>query len=357
MPSSTRLLAAIVLILSLAVGCGGSTIPRAAIEHNTAGSELFAAGDLERAEARFRLALEFHPGFAEAHANLGLVALARGQLAEAEAHLRGAIGLREDFGEAWGNLGVVLERRGRLDAAEEAYERALSIHPGITFARRALAWLLVRTGRLVEARAHLLRLLELAPDDAEAAGLLAWCELRLDRPQSARDIVDRALETDPEARAPRFVRGLLRARANELDGALADLEPLREDERLGREATVRVAAVWLLLDRADDALRAMEELLAHDPENPAAHLVAASAALSTGAWPRARHHASEALRVQPRLESALIALADACAHQGDPECARSALDRVSSRSGPVAREVERIRATLEATSQTDRRRP
>jgi tetratricopeptide (TPR) repeat protein len=343
--SDRRPPAALVFVV-LACGCGGTTLPRVAIEHNTAGAELLAEGDLERAEARFRLALEFHPGFAEARANLGLVALARGDLAEAERHLRSAIGLREDFGEAWGNLGVVLERRSRLDEAQEAYQRALAIHPGIVFARRDLAWLLARRGRLAEARAHLLRLVEIAPDDAEAAGLLAWCELRLDRPESAREIAERALERDAAARAPRLVRGMLRAHAGDLDDALADLEPLAGDPRLGREARIRIAAIAILQDRPDESLAAMEALLREDRNDPAAHLVAASAALYAGEWQRARHHAGEALRLQPALDSALLVLADACAHQGDAACARRALDRVASRSGAIAREVERIRAAV-----------
>lgn len=334
------------LALLLSAGCGAASISAAARDHNLLGAELLSEGDLERAEARFRLALEFQPGYAEARANLGLVALARGDLRAAEDHLRGAVGLREDFGEAWGNLGVVLEGQGRDGEARQAYERALAIHPGLAFARRDLAWLLARRGDLVAARAHLLRLTELVPDDADAAGLLAWCELRLDRVEAAREIAERALEADPDAIAPLLVRGILRARQGAYDDALADLELVRDDPRLGREARIRIAAIETITGAPEDALRAMEELIEEDDDDPAIHLVAASAALAAERWDRARHHADEVLRARPDLAPALIVLADACARSGDHACAERALARIEPREGTIAREIERVRAAL-----------
>src|SRR5690348_2662771 len=114
----------------LLVGCGGGALPRVAIEHNTAGATLLAEGDLDQAEARFRLALEYHPRFAEPRANLGLVALQRGDLPAAEENLRAAIRLNDDFAEAWANLGVVLVRRGHRREGRQAFEHALGVDPG-----------------------------------------------------------------------------------------------------------------------------------------------------------------------------------------------------------------------------------
>ena len=137
----------LVALLGCAVvcaGCGASRPSPAAELLVDEGAQHLAEGQLEQAEASLRLALEFEPGVAAAHANLGLVALARGDLEGAERALRAAIALREDFVEAWSDLGVVLERRGRDDAARAAYEHALSIHPGRPEPRLGLARLLVR---------------------------------------------------------------------------------------------------------------------------------------------------------------------------------------------------------------------
>ena len=60
-------LAAFLVLAALITGCAG-TAPLApkAVELNRAGTEALAAGNLEMAEARFALALEYHPRFVEA---------------------------------------------------------------------------------------------------------------------------------------------------------------------------------------------------------------------------------------------------------------------------------------------------
>jgi Flp pilus assembly protein TadD len=165
------------ILVSLAA-CGASALPKEAVHYNGQGAELLDRGELDQAEASFRLALEFHPRFSEPHANLGAVAIERGALHAAEKHLRTAIDLNEDFAQAWANLGVAEERLGRLDAAERDYERALSIDPGLAVARRNLALLLIHRGRLREARAELLRLAQIRPD-SDLRAMLSYAEARL----------------------------------------------------------------------------------------------------------------------------------------------------------------------------------
>ena len=64
--------------------CSGTTpLPAKAAELNRAGAHALAEGDLTTAEARFALALEYHPKFVEALTNLGLVEMQRGNLARA----------------------------------------------------------------------------------------------------------------------------------------------------------------------------------------------------------------------------------------------------------------------------------
>ncbi|MFW6050854.1 MAG: tetratricopeptide repeat protein [Myxococcota bacterium] len=263
-----------ILIASLA-GCAGATpLPPEAVEHNAAGAEALAGGRLDDAEARFRLALEYHPQFTEPRANLGLVALERGDLPAAESHLRGAIELNGDFAEAWANLGVVLERRGRDDGAREAYERALSIQPGLVPARRNLARLLVRTGRLGAARAHLMRLVQIEPSDLAARALLAHVELRLGRPAAAQVRAAAVLDEEPGHPVALLVRGVARAHRGDLDGAVRDLQRLSDDPVVGRHARLRLAAVHALRGERDRARTLLAPLVAETPDDPAVQLVA-----------------------------------------------------------------------------------
>lgn len=319
----------VVVFSMLSGACGGVAIPRVALEHDRAGAQHLVAGRLDEAEARLRLALEYSPGFAEAHANLGLVALARGHLREAERALRTAVSLDPDLAIAWGDLGVVHERLGDdepglLDEAQRDYEAALAIEPGQTGARRNLGLLLARLGRPAEARAHLLRLLELTPDDVEAAGVLAWCELRLERPQAAIRRADAALLHDPEAASPRLVRGVARAQRGDLDGAAADLAQAAARGALVAEAQLRLATVEALRGRYVEATALVRALLVRGAEDAAVRYVAAVVALAADDGAAARRHAEAALRLRPSLAEARVLLARICELEGDAACVAAA---------------------------------
>lgn len=267
-----RLLLALVAV-SLG-GCAATTpLPREAVALNTRGAEALAAGHLDDAEARFRLALEYSPRFSEPRANLGLVAMERGDLKGAEADLRGAIDLNEDFAEAWGDLGVVLERQGRPGDARAAYERALSIQPGLVDPRRNLSRLLIRRGDLASARAQLMRLVQIVGDDPDAQALLAYVELRSDRPRAALRRLAPVLQAHPDHPVALMVRGAARARLGDLCGAVADLTAASSDPAVGRQARVRLAAVELLRGDRLAARKVLGPLLAETPRDPAAQLV------------------------------------------------------------------------------------
>lgn len=296
-------MARILLALWL-TSCTSTAIAPLAREHNARGAALLAAGDLERAEANLRLALEYAPGLAEARMNLGVLAFRRGRLEEAERELRLALSLREDFGEAWGNLGAVLEAMGRSDDAEAAYVAALRVHPGLSFARRDLGRLLLWQGRLGEARAQLLRLLE-TDDDLVGHALLAWCELRLERPEAARERIARAFAPDAEAPPIAYlVRAILRLAGGELGLARQDLERAERDPRLHREVALRRAAIDVVLREPESALARLGPLLEEDPFDAAAHLLVARASELLGRTDEARAHAQEALSLVPGLAEA-----------------------------------------------------
>ena len=65
-------------------GCkGAAPLPAKAVELNRQGAAALEAGDLETADARFALALEYNPRFVEALCNQGLVELQRGNFRQA----------------------------------------------------------------------------------------------------------------------------------------------------------------------------------------------------------------------------------------------------------------------------------
>lgn len=306
MPSPRALSLALVLF-SAACATGG-TLPVVAVEHNTAGAESLAAGELDDAEARFRLALEYHPGFAESRANLGLVAFQRGELDDAEGHLRAAIRLDANFDEAWSNLGLVLAAKGQIRDAKRAFETALAIDPGLVAARRNLADLVMRESDYVEARAHLMRLVQIvdasAADGARASAMLAYCELRLGRDEEALYRAQVVLNVRPDEPLARLVRGIANAAAQDFEAAAEDYAIAAFDHELRRDVQIRQAALYLAWNRPEDAAPIVEELL-NDGEEAAVTLLAAHLALANHDPDAALEYAHAALQAAPGLPAAV----------------------------------------------------
>ncbi|MEM9070435.1 MAG: tetratricopeptide repeat protein [Myxococcota bacterium] len=297
----------------LLVACASAGgLPPAAIDHNQQGVTQLADGSLDDAEARFRLALEYHPRFAEPHANLGLVMLRRGDLTRAEDHLRTAIQLDANFDEAWSNLGVVLSRQGRDDEAAEAFTRALSIDPGLADARRNLADLWIRQERFAEARAQLMRLVQIT-DNGRAEGQLAYCELRIGRPAEARRRAEAVLTRMPSDPYARLVRGIIHVTHGNHASALDDLLRAERSDVVTFEARLRVAAVQIAQGNPSAATARIDWLLRHAPENAAVRLLAGWHALGVGRPDDARTLGEGALYVDPGLSAAEDLIAQACA--------------------------------------------
>jgi len=86
-------------------------------------------GHREPAKLHYRRAIEFSPGSAKVHYNVGTLALGEGQWDQAAEAFRRALTLAPDFAEAHNNYGYVLAATGRTEEAKGEYERALSLRP------------------------------------------------------------------------------------------------------------------------------------------------------------------------------------------------------------------------------------
>lgn len=262
-------------LFSFFIACASAGgLPTAAIDHNREGAHAFASGDLDTAEASFRLALEYHPRFAEPHANLGLVMLRRGDVRAAEDHLRTAIELNADFDEAWANLGVVLLRIGEVDDAIEAFEAALAIDPGLQDARSNLATTWMKQERFAEARAQWMRLLQ-QNQTPRTRAMLAYCELRLERFEAAREQAEQALRDAPGEPVARVVRGVLHAREGRFHSSIEDLVVAQDDPVVGFDARLRLAAVEMARGNRVQARMRIRALRDEAPRHPAVVFLAA----------------------------------------------------------------------------------
>lgn len=132
-----------------------------------------AAGNLPRAVAAARQAVESEPGFGRAHAILGMLLVRTGDTANARKHLESAIQMSrspDPLPYLW--LGRLHARQGRLVEAARALGAAVNIAPNVSRLHLELAEVLERLDESEAARRHASEALRLAPASKQAQDLL-----------------------------------------------------------------------------------------------------------------------------------------------------------------------------------------
>ena len=116
------------------------------------GEELFRAGRVDEARARFQAAAEACPGNAMAWNNLAVIALAEGDEAGAEDFLNQALEIKGDFLEArWNLVEIHCLREGWAKAAREL-QKILEFKPSDLPAVKRLAQVYVQSGQPARAK-------------------------------------------------------------------------------------------------------------------------------------------------------------------------------------------------------------
>jgi len=253
----------------LCLACAGTApLPPKALALNEAGVAALAAGDLETADARFSLALEYNPKFVDALTNQGLVELQRGNFERARQLLTRARRLNPDVAQPHHALGVLAERERRPDLASPSYYEALRVDPGFAPSRANLAHLLYNGGLYEEALLQFRRLVEVAPDAAAARVGLAATLLHLQRIDEAREVIRGALESAPEDPELAILAARLDIRDGAFEAAIARLTPLTHSRsELAVHALSWLAAAEVARGEPHAAVAAAERALALAPDD------------------------------------------------------------------------------------------
>jgi tetratricopeptide (TPR) repeat protein len=250
------------VVAALPTGCmSRPPLPPQALRMNSLATESLRSGDLETAEIRLKLALDYNPRFVEAWINLGLVELRRGNLDNAERAFARSRDLNRDLPTPHHSLGLVAETR-----VDPAFLPALANRGRMLFA----------LGDLDEARTVFLTLLQVDPASDVGWSGLVETYVRLGRLRDAN-----AALTIAQARSP--------------NAPLIVLCSARAALRAHQYADAIVTASTML--RAADAVVVVE-----------AHRLLALACLANGEQAQAREHALELLGQRPDDPSAKYVL-------------------------------------------------
>ena len=263
-------IAAIALTLPIfCFACAGTApLPPKALALNEAGVAALAAGDLETADARFSLALEYNPNFVDALTNQGLVELQRGNFERARQLLTRARRLNPDVAQPHHALGVLAERERRPDLASRDYYEALRVDPGFAPSRANLAHLLYDGGLYEDALLQFRRLVEVAPELISAHVGLAATLLHLQRVTEASELIESALAAVPDDPELAILAARLEIRRGEFAAAIARLSPLtHEHSDLAVHALAWLAAAELASGRPRRAVGAAERAIALAPDD------------------------------------------------------------------------------------------
>jgi tetratricopeptide (TPR) repeat protein len=259
-------------------------LPPRAAELNRAGIEALSAGDLESADARFALALEYSPRFVEALTNQALVELQRGNFARARQLLERARRLNPDVAQPHHGLGVLAERQHRPDVASDHYAEALRVDPGFAPARLNLGRLLFAAGMVEHARSQFKRLIEVAPEEPLAWAGYVESLLRLGRVGEAEAALKRALERFPDQPELAMLEARSSIRRGHYAQALTKLAPFaraRDDNAVAALGWTAVAE--LARGRSQLAAAAAKRALELSPHDAVATYAMAMALERQGA--------------------------------------------------------------------------
>jgi len=251
----------------------------------------------QQAEAAQRLLLEVKAaGQADPSWRLlvGISHMDAGQAAEAIPHFEALLQKVPDSLEGTFRLAQAYLTAGKQEQSDRALERALKIDPNHLPSLVARLRGHALAGRTDEARAQLQDLERRFPDHPEVRAQAGWLAARGEDPSQALQHLEAAWAKAPTAALAREISGI-RLRTGDHDGAVAALRGWLDDHPDDTAIHSRLGVLLLELERRDEGLAALREVIRVKPNDPLA--------LNNLAWYLVETEPAEALQLAERAHA------------------------------------------------------
>ncbi len=268
-----------------------SALPSCAPALEVLAEALLDAGRLEEAYSALRTALSDREK-PELLLLLGEVELRRGRLPNARDAFRRVAEGEPGNDRAEAALGIVAAKLGDLDTAREALDRALQANGTLVEARVLRAEISLDRGEPAAAVQHLQRSLQMHPDDPWVSGWLGVALLATGNAAAADEALSRA--RDAQLSTFNLARAEALRRLGKPADALSSLGGAPRDDA----GTLVEALCMLDAGRADDAVAALQALVARQPESRDAHYLLGCAFHRLHDWQHAYEELARAAAVQ-----------------------------------------------------------
>lgn len=192
---------------------------------------------------------------------------------------------------------VALLRQGELDQAEAAFKKALEMRPDDPVAQTGLAEIMLRRGQVESALSAFAALVDDNPRDVSTRINLAAAEMQAGRKLQAEQRLQRIVADNPDSTAARVALANVYIADSLPDRAIDILSEAQDAEEPG--VVLASARADLVADRPEDAVEALERLVAAEPSSIDARLNLARAYERNAQPEAARGAYEETLKIAP----------------------------------------------------------
>jgi len=293
--------------------------PKNSKAHTILGAKHAMLGELSTAISEFQKAIELDPKQVEYYDSLGTLYLSAGRPSAAEAVHKNAIQANPKSTQARMTLGKFYFLRHEMAEAEAQIRGAVELEPGAVAPRLFLATIYVAEGRLPDAEKLYAQLKTVAPDDPQAYQALGLFYAAAGQKEKAAAEFQTLLSAKPKDNAVKghLIESLIDL--NRIKDAKTLNEKMLKSNPADPQALLSSGRISIVEAKYQEALAALQKALKSESESASIHYFLGVAQQSLGFFDLAKGSFTDALKLNPQMPEAAVALAAIETRSGDYE--------------------------------------